>query len=421
MARGLRILHTADWHLGCTLGDGAMTRTDEHAAFLDWLVGTLEVQRIDVLLVAGDIFDLYQPSAEAQSLYFGFLARASALPGLRQIVVVGGNHDSASRLDAPAEVMRALKVTVVGGYRVEHEDRCLVEVRDAQGEPMLVVGAVPYVHEFRLGADPAGGQSLTPRFRALYDRLAEKAEQRWPGVPRVATGHMTVAREPTPVDGHATDEEHVGRADAPQEIHRVGTLGAMPPEVFGTGWQYIALGHIHRGYPVRRPDVWYSGTPVAVNFGEPVEHRRVLLVELPADGGPVEVTSLAVPVRRAMRVLKGTLEQVLAQLPSLEDAHALPPLLMVEVRTQGQVAAGRQAIQDALEREFVDASRRPVLVEYRAVRVTAAGEHVPTPVPLDVRLTPREVFVRAWLASQHELPDAKTLAAFDELLTEDNV
>ena len=97
----MRILHTADWHLGCTLGQNHASRTQEHAAFLQWLLATIQEQGVEVLLVAGDIFDQAQPSAEAQQLYYDFLGQAARLPGLRRVVITGGNHDSATRLDAP--------------------------------------------------------------------------------------------------------------------------------------------------------------------------------------------------------------------------------------------------------------------------------------------------------------------------------
>jgi exonuclease SbcD len=146
----MRLLHTADWHLGCTLGQANLSRTAEHAAFLDWLVETLREQRVDVLLVAGDIFDQTQPRADAQEIYFRFLARAAAIEGLRRIVVVGGNHDSASRMDAPDDVLKALGITVVGGYsRTTDVERYLVPITADDGSVPLVVVAVPYVHAWR--------------------------------------------------------------------------------------------------------------------------------------------------------------------------------------------------------------------------------------------------------------------------------
>ena len=103
----MRILHTSDWHLGLSLG--GLGLGPDHDLFLQWLRGALRDHAVDALVVAGDVFDTMQPSAEAQARYFRFLADV-AETGVQQVVIVGGNHDSPSRLDAPAEVLAALKV-----------------------------------------------------------------------------------------------------------------------------------------------------------------------------------------------------------------------------------------------------------------------------------------------------------------------
>src|SRR5690349_8399639 len=109
----LRLLHTSDWHLGHTLHD--LPRRYEHAHFLSWLLGKLEEEQVDALVVAGDIFDSANPSAEAQQALYKFLAEARLrLPAL-DVVIVGGNHDSAARLDAPDPLLRALGIRVIGG------------------------------------------------------------------------------------------------------------------------------------------------------------------------------------------------------------------------------------------------------------------------------------------------------------------
>ena len=143
----MRLLHTSDWHLGHTLYD--TSREAEHTAFLDWLLDTLEAQKVDALLVAGDIFDTANPSAEAQASWYQFVARARRRCPRLDIVVIGGNHDSAARLDAPDPLFAALDVRVVGGLPraqgVVDLERLLVPLRDAQGEVGAWVAAVPYL------------------------------------------------------------------------------------------------------------------------------------------------------------------------------------------------------------------------------------------------------------------------------------
>ena len=194
----MRLLHTSDWHLGAR--SGSVSRVEDHERFLAWLLDRLAAREIDALVVAGDVFDHPQPSAEAQRQYYRFLG-AAARTGVRDIVVVGGNHDSASRLDAPAEVLASLDVHVVGGLP-SPASGCLVPLRTRGSEAVAAVCvAVPYVHEYRLGVrttDPDGNAvraAFRDAFSALYTSLVDEAARRWPGVPVVATGHLTVGRE----------------------------------------------------------------------------------------------------------------------------------------------------------------------------------------------------------------------------------
>ena len=107
----MRALHTSDWHLGHTLKE--VNREYEHRAFLQWLLATLQSEQPDLLLISGDVFDTATPSATAEQMWFGFLAAARRQHPVMDIVVIAGNHDSPSRLAAPAPVLRELNVSIV--------------------------------------------------------------------------------------------------------------------------------------------------------------------------------------------------------------------------------------------------------------------------------------------------------------------
>ena len=118
---GLRILHTADWHLGHSLH--GQSRDYEHGRFLDWLLRTLEQRQADALLIAGDVFDSANPPAAAQAMLYRFLVEAGRrLPGL-QMVLVAGNHDSPARLEAPSPILETLNVRMVGAVRRDADGR----------------------------------------------------------------------------------------------------------------------------------------------------------------------------------------------------------------------------------------------------------------------------------------------------------
>ena len=148
----MRVLHTSDWHIGRTLY--GRKRYEEFESFLTWLAETIQQNRIDALLVSGDVFDTSAPSNRAQELYYRFLCRVAASV-CRHVVVVAGNHDSPSFLNAPKELLRALDVHVVGSSTENTEDEVLV-LRNEQDAPELIVCAVPYLRDRDIRVAEAG-------------------------------------------------------------------------------------------------------------------------------------------------------------------------------------------------------------------------------------------------------------------------
>ena len=150
----MRILHTSDWHLGAQLHE--QSRIPEQVAFLEWLKALMIKEKPDALIIAGDIFDSCAPSNTAQNLYYDFLSATFKENLCRTVVVVGGNHDSPSLLDAPGNVLTSINTKVVGavaylrddsGGYVPNYEKEIVIVKDASGMPGLVIGAVPYLRE----------------------------------------------------------------------------------------------------------------------------------------------------------------------------------------------------------------------------------------------------------------------------------
>jgi DNA repair protein SbcD/Mre11 len=386
----MRLLHTSDWHLG--IRHGTFSRGPDHDHFLGWLLDHLRAEPTDVLVVAGDIFDAMHPSASALQQYYRFLGQLPST-GVRQVVLVGGNHDSASRLQAPAEVLRALDVHVVGGLLGDPDDhdRAMVPIRDAEGRVGAVVLAVPYVHEFRLGIRTtdvdveAGRRAFREAFGGLYRSLCDRARQAYGEVPLVATGHLTVGRPGA----------RPSRDDYPQEIHQVGTLDALPPDLFDPRLQYVALGHIHRSYPVdegRR--IWYSGSPFPLSLPEARHPHRVLDVTLdpdPAARAPQQVEAVDVPLPRELVEVRAEPEAVLDRLRDLQATAPLPPLVFVRAVTDDLPQAFGNRCHEVLQAR--PAESRPVLAEVRHERITPLPEHVDPGAHTDLQdLSPAQVF-----------------------------
>jgi exonuclease SbcD len=232
-------------------------------------------------------------------------------------------------------------------------------------------------------------QSLSDAFRAVYSRLAERARKTFPEATLVATGHLTCLSQA----GLKPSAEDA----IPVEINRVGTLGAMGPEIFDERFAYVALGHIHRGFSVDRAGrVRYSGTPVQVGAAEKAEDRRVLLVELTSETGAIDVRPLPVPARRRLVTLAGDYDEVAERLRTLSWAETeLPPYVVLEARrTTFELGA-----QDRLMRLApAGPGGVAVVVETRIALEAPGGVSARgvADLPLGTSITPEAAFRFAW-------------------------
>ena len=336
--KDLRLLHTSDWHIGRTLY--GRKRYDEFAAFLNWLGDTIAREKIDVLLVAGDLFDSSVPSHRAQELYYRFLSRMRDTP-CRHAVLVGGNHDSPSFLDAPQDLLRSLSVHVVGAPPECREDEVLT-LRDPQGHPELFVCAVPYLRDGDLRtAEP--GETPEDKERKLIEglrnhyaqvtALAEARRRETPEVPLVALGHLFVA------GGHTTE------GDGVRELY-VGSLARISGDLFDDALDYVALGHLHSPQKVHGSETRrYSGAPLAMGFGEASREKSLCRVDF--SGRRASVTLLPVPVFQRLERLRGSLEDMLLRIQTLRATGAS---VWLEAEYVGEELLGnlRGTLEDAV-------------------------------------------------------------------------
>lgn len=271
------ILHTSDWHLGRRLY--GRRRYDEFEAFLAWLYAAIIGQHVDVLIVAGDIFDTMTPSNRAQALYYEFLGKVSKTH-CQHIVIVAGNHDSPTFLDAPSHVLKFLNVHVIGTACEDMTDEVLT-LNDASGAPICIVAAVPYLRDRDVRSSCAGESmdskdaNVIQGIRAHYDTVAAiaKTQQRAlqaaydRHIPIIATGHLFAAGSTT------TDDDGV------RDLY-VGNLGKISASMFDKSFDYVALGHLHVPQKVGGVGhIRYSGSPIAMGFGEARQQKQVLLVQ----------------------------------------------------------------------------------------------------------------------------------------------
>lgn len=293
----MKLLHTSDWHIGRTLY--GRKRYEEFEAFLAWLAETIQQNEIDALLVAGDVFDVSSPSNRAQELYYRFLCRVAA-SSCRHVIVVAGNHDSPSFLNAPKELLKTLDVHVVGSSTEFPEDEVLV-LRNEQDDPELIVCAVPYLRDRDI-REAEAGESVEDKERKLIDgirthyaavaALAEqKREELGVDIPIVAMGHLFSAGGQT-ADG-----------DGVRELY-VGSLAHVTAGIFPACFNYLALGHLHVPQKVNGSEtIRYSGSPLPMGFGEAKQQKNVCQVEFHSTAASVQL--IDVPVFQRLERVKG--------------------------------------------------------------------------------------------------------------------
>jgi exonuclease SbcD len=400
----MRLLHTSDWHLGRALY--GRKRYAESEQFLDWLVEVVASEAIDLLVVAGDIFDSATPSNRALSLYYRFLCR---LPQSCRVVVVGGNHDSPSLLNAPRDLLEQLNIHVVGGARVvAAEEVLLVTTAPPHGESVIVC-AVPYLRDRDIRHSEAG-ESIEDKARKLIEGISHHyrlvgqaalelraAQPEGPFIPVVATGHLFAA-------GGKTTE-----GDGVRDLY-VGDLGHVGLDVFPDYFDYLALGHLHVPQRVAGADNRrYCGAPLAQSFGEAGQSKVVLIVEL-GDGFPA-VRELPVPVFQRLATMQGDSATLLGQVQHLVDEGAS---VWLDVVYDGDEPAGDlpARLRDTVQGTGVDILR---------IRNPRAVAHSLTPAVAQESLDDldeRDVFVRC-LDQRGVAPERRDtlLAAYREILS----
>jgi DNA repair protein SbcD/Mre11 len=395
----MRILHTADWHLGQKFI--SQSRELEQAMALDWLLDTIRDQQIEVLVVSGDIFDVHNPPVTAEDLYYSFLTRLNQT-SCRHVVIIAGNHDSPARLQAPRGVLRALQIHVVGAATGRIEDLILT-LKGADGKPELYVAAIPYLRDrdFRI---TTVGESMEARMESIqtgivahYVAAADALAAFEPIVPVIATGHLFAS------GASANEDQH--------NIY-LGNLDNIRAEQFPAMFDYIALGHIHRAQMVgKQARIRYSGSLIPLSFSELAERKFVLYVEMSTHSGPISVQPIEVPIFRPLLSIRGDLAKVEAAIKAAHNPDApLPAWIEVILTDAGGLAAPDQYLRDLAQDLHVD------ILKIRHERQRGTIEESVSPTTDLASLSTDEVFEQCLTASQLSESEATELRQlFSEL------
>ena len=390
----LKIIHTADWHLGQTFYE--YDRSFEHACFLKWLLEVIREKEADVLLICGDIFDVSNPSAASLRMFYNFLIDAGRSQPHLQIICIAGNHDSAARLESPGVLLEAFNVKVIGSVEWTPDKtirfgKMVLPLKNRKGETEAWCLAVPFLRPGDYPADEGYSRGVESVYRQGTEYVNNLRQE---NQALIATGHL-----------HALDAR-VSEEDKSERLIQ-GGLEFVQSTAFPREITYTALGHIHRPQEVAgRPEIRYSGSPLPMSFSELNYHHQVVLIET---GGksihkqeilsvPVAVKLLSVP--RKPKILADVIRE-LHELPEADGNEKLYPFLQVRVLLAGPEPSLRHQVDAALAGKAVRLAR--IEVSYPTGE---KPEKLQVSSPEDIKkIQPLDLFRRKYISRyQSEIP-----------------
>ena len=381
----MRILHTSDWHIGHRLYE--RHRIEEHRQFLDWLLTTLQENAVDVLLVAGDIFDTALPSSEATDLYYQFLFRLYRETHAHAIITAG-NHDSPRHLAAPREFLRMGRIHVVG--LASEPAACVINLPSEN--PSVAIAAVPYLSENELShisfeTEPERAERYRERLKAFYRQCVDCMP---PGIPKILMGHLFV---------------HGGKVGDSERNIQIGGATAMQISDFPHDVTYVALGHLHRPHAISGASypVQYAGSPLPLRFNEVHYSKKVYMLDVPTSGD-VGVEDIAIPVFKELCTAAGNFDEVSQMARSLEWDGTY-------IQVQLKLDSPEVGISDRIRKMFHARGGEVLSVEVELPVETKRPE-----IPIEDMQQPTEIFEQFYKEKFNGNPNELMMKTFDELL-----
>ena len=413
----LTVFHTADWHLGQSFF--GFDRDYEHAAFLDWLLQELQSHQPDAMLVAGDVFDSINPSAQSQRRYYNFLARAHALLPELQVVITAGNHDAGARLEAPNQLLNSLNVSVIGTVSRDEQgtidlQKCLVPLKNRAGIIEAIVLAVPFLRPSDVPLLTEATDPYLDGIRELYRQVTNSAlkfkSEHCPNAAIIAMGHC-----------HLTGAQE--SLDSERRLV-IGGAEALNADTFASEIAYVALGHLHKPQHFREGSIRYCGSPIPLSFAETGYEHQVL--RLTFDGGQFQsVDTMQIPRSASLRTVPShgaaSIDDLLPQLTTLDLDGSLPPeqhpFLEVRVVEDQPDPTRRKRIEEALEGKPV---RLASIKIESATRRAEASDQLMEQENYDLKtINPEEIFLSAHLEKYGTAADEALINAFREILLQE--
>ncbi|KAA1246002.1 exonuclease SbcCD subunit D C-terminal domain-containing protein [Aquimarina sp. RZ0] len=396
----MKLLHTADWHLGHRLHEHS--QQEEQQLFLEWLTKQIDVLDVDVLLISGDVYDTGVPSTQSQKMYYDFLINLQKT-NCSHVVITGGNHDAPGTINAPKALLQALSIHVVGKATEDIAD----EVFELSvGEEHVIIAAVPYLRDQDIRRAVAGESfdQITDRYKtALVTHYSEAANYcntlQKEHTPIIAMGHLFA------IGGSTSDSE--------QNIY-VGTLGHIGAEDFPETFDYIALGHLHRPQIVGGYDhIRYSGSPNILSFSEIGYDKKMIVLETQKDTIK-QTKEVTIPTFRKVLRVKGTIEECITKLQEIDtSADTLTTWVEVVLDTTTGIHVDNSEIKKAIE----DLNLEVLKVTVKNERTIKGLEQLIDYSQSVKELSPVEVFKKKCEEQEVDLAEhPELLDAFQEIV-----
>ena len=382
----MRILHTADWHIGQRLHE--RQRLDEHTQFLDWLLNTIQEHKVELLLVSGDIFDTSLPSAEATNLYYEFLYRLFNETET-YTVITAGNHDSPRHLEAPREFLKMGRIHVIG--LANEPTDCIICIPNEAHR--IAVAAVPYLSENELPhvsyeSDIEKSERYRERLKTFY---ADCVSHMPADIPKILMGHLFVQ------GGKETESE--------RNI-QIGGATAIRANDFPDDVDYVALGHLHRpqtiegsAYPIR-----YSGSPIPMRFNEANYRKKVFLLEVSDDGTLTQHEDIEIPIFKELCTVEGDETAILSEAMTEKWEGKY-------IQVKLKLDSARTGISDEIRKAFGDRGGDVLIVQVDLPEV----DDVPV-IQVEDMKRPEEIFEQFHTDRYGEEPDETMKQTFNELV-----
>lgn len=383
----MKFIHTADWHLGNRFHE--IDRSDEFKNFLQWLKEEIVKESVECLIIAGDIFDVANPSVEARKIYFSFLA-SLINTCCKNIIVIAGNHDSAIMLEASKELLECLNIHVVGSINNQEIKNLVFELYNKNNELTGVCCAVPFIREVEMRAY---GDNMANAHKKIYEQTYEYAKNisKNKNVPIIATGHLYA----TDLEGRLKNIPANKKSDdGTKVLDVIGNLGCVGVDSFTDNFDYVALGHIHYSTTVgKKSNIRYSGSPFILGFDECHIPHKIIIGEVEKDennNSKLDLKKIDTPNYFVFKRIEGNSSEIKKELKKISSEET-EKNIFIEIFFEKEIGIN---IQVELNEEIKNLPEKIKIVSWKRKEKKANTEKINDLVDIDdvLEFSDEEIF-----------------------------